>query len=447
MEGEVRMYTCGPTLYDHAHIGNHRTFLFEDVLRRYLKYKGFKVTQVMNLTDVDDKTIRGCNESGQSLTDYTNKFKMIFFEDLKTLNMEEAEHYPAATDYITEMVDLIKKLEEKGHTYQLDRSVYYRISSFDRYGRLANIRPEDLVDGASGRVDTDEYEKENPRDFVLWKAWKPEDGDVYWETELGKGRPGWHVECSAMSMKFLGESFDIHTGAHDNIFPHHENEIAQSEAATGSPFVKYWLHSAWLLIDRKKMAKSLKNMWTLRDLLVQGLNPMSIRYALISTHYRQPLNFSPELVEQSDAALARLRDFISRLDREKAEGTDDLADLITAAREGFEKAMDDDLNMSGALGAVFDFVRDVNRRLDSDAAGPEGVASALETMRGFDRVMGVLEQKQKGIDSGMMRLIDEREVARMERDFSRADSLRDQIIEKGYTIKDSPQGPIVEKTP
>ncbi|RMF88331.1 MAG: cysteine--tRNA ligase, partial [Nitrospinota bacterium] len=292
--GRVRMYTCGPTVYDYAHIGNFRAYIFEDILRRYLKYKGYQVTQVMNITDVDDKTIRESRRRGMSLKEFTSFYVQAFFEDLETLNIERAEYYPAATEHIDQMVALIKRLIENGHTYEVDGSIYFRISTFPAYGRLAGLDAVQLQGGASGRVDADEYGKEDVRDFVLWKAWREEDGDVFWETELGKGRPGWHIECSAMSMHYLGEHFDIHTGGIDNLFPHHENEIAQSEAATKKPFVNYWLHCQHLLVNNAKMSKSLGNFYTLRDLLERGYKPKAIRYALLSTHYRQQHNFTFE---------------------------------------------------------------------------------------------------------------------------------------------------------
>src|SRR4030066_1169153 len=304
--GKVRVYTCGPTVYDYPHIGNYRTFLFEELLRRYLKYKGFQVTQVMNLTDIDDKIIIGSQKKGISLDEYTAPYKKIFFEDLNTLNAEASEFYPEATKHIKEMVKIIKKLLGKKHAYEIEGSIYFKISTFPEYGKLSKMNLEELKVGT--RVKADEYEKEQVSDFALWKAWDEKDGDIFWETEIGKGRPGWHIECSAMSMKYLGPHFDIHTGGVDNIFPHHENEIAQSQPATEQKFVNYWLHSAHLLVEGRRMAKSFGNFYTLRDLLKQGWNPSVVRYLLIGTHYRQQLNFTLEGLEASKNGLQRLYD-------------------------------------------------------------------------------------------------------------------------------------------
>jgi len=310
--GKVRMYTCGPTVYNYAHIGNFRTYIFEDLLRRYLKFKGFEVTQVMNLTDVEDKVIKAVMETGMPLAELSQKYIDAFFEDLDTLGIEHAEVYPKATEHIDEIVKLIQKLMDKGFAYRSDDgSIYYSIGKFPEYGKLSGKKPEDLIPGA--RVSHDEYDKEQWADFALWKAWDTDDGDIYWETELGKGRPGWHIECSAMSMKYLGETFDIHTGGEDNIFPHHENEIAQSEAATEKIFVKYWLHSRHLMIDGKKMSKSFGNFYTLRDILNKGYTPMSIRYLLISTHYRQQLNLTFKGLDAAKTSIERLSEFRSML--------------------------------------------------------------------------------------------------------------------------------------
>ncbi|HRI89066.1 MAG TPA: cysteine--tRNA ligase, partial [Candidatus Hydrogenedentes bacterium] len=309
----VGLYTCGPTVYNFAHIGNLRTFLFEDLLRRHLKYRGYEVNHVMNLTDVEDKIIRTCRETGESLKSLTGRYSQAFFEDLDTLGAERAEAYPAATDHVAEMVELIKKLRDNGHTYEVNGSIYFKLSTFPQYGQLSKFKMDELKSGASGRVDSDEYETEDARDFALWKAYDENDGAVFWETELGKGRPGWHIECSCMSMKYLGESFDIHCGGIDNMFPHHENEIAQSEAATGKPFVKYWLHSAHLFVDGRKMSKSFGNFYTLRDLLEKGHDPKAIRWTLIATHYRQPSNFTFDALEAANESLRRIRDFRGRL--------------------------------------------------------------------------------------------------------------------------------------
>ncbi|MDA4134945.1 MAG: cysteine--tRNA ligase, partial [Thaumarchaeota archaeon] len=319
-EGEVRMYTCGPTVWNYAHIGNFRTFVFEDVLRRYLKFKGYRVTQVMNITDVEDKIIKGMKQSGKSLEDLTTFYERAFMEDLTTLNIERAEFYPRATKHIPEMVDLIKTLMQKGYAYRADDgSVYYDVSKFEKYGELSGIRPSQLVAGA--RVKNDSYDKDQANDFALWKAWDEDDGEVFWETELGKGRPGWHIECSAMSMKYLGETFDIHTGGIDNRFPHHENEIAQSEAATGKEFVRTWLHSDFLNVSGEEMHKSVGNVVTLRQLTEKGWKPRAIRLFLIGAHYRDKLDLTDESLQQAKSNIARIDAFSSRL--RDAKVTDD----------------------------------------------------------------------------------------------------------------------------
>jgi cysteinyl-tRNA synthetase len=442
--GQVRMYTCGPTVYNHPHIGNYRAYMFEDLLRRYLKYRGYNVTQVMNLTDVEDKTIRDSQKAGMSLRDFTTIYTKAFFEDLRTLNIESAERYPAATDHIPEMVALIKQLQERGYTYSVDGSIYYRIDRFPDYGKLAHLDADALQSGASGRVDSDEYAKDDVRDFALWKAWTPEDGDVYWETELGKGRPGWHIECSAMAMKYLGRHFDIHTGGEDNIFPHHENEIAQSEAATGEPFVNYWLHCRFLLVDNLKMSKSLGNFYTLRDLLEQGFKPKGIRYALLSIHYRQPLNFTVEGLHAADQAVQRLIDFMQRLQIAQGEGFA-VQPLLAETQQRFEEALDDDLNISGALGAIFEMVRDVNRAIAQHQLSAAEAERVTTFMYRLDTVLGLLSEEQTPRDREVESLMEERQQARQARDFARADALRTQMRERGYIVEDTPQGPRLKR--
>jgi cysteinyl-tRNA synthetase len=442
---EVGMYTCGPTVYNFAHIGNFRTYLFEDLLRRHLKYRGYKVTQVMNLTDVEDKIIRACRETGTPLKTLTKRYIDAFFEDLDTLGIERAEYYPAATDYIDDMVALIKRLREKGHTYDAKGSVYFRLSSFPKYGQLSHFDIDQLRNGASGRVDTDEYEVEDARDFALWKAYDEEDGEVYWDTELGKGRPGWHIECSAMSMRYLGESFDVHTGGADNLFPHHENEIAQSEAATGKPFVKYWLHSAYLVVEGRKMSKSLGNFYTLRDLLEKGHDPMAVRWALLATHYRQPSNFAFDALEAANQALRRVKDFRLRLKAVRGGGSNAEKE-ITACEEAFGTALDDDLNISGGLGAVFDFIRDINKLIDTDAlsaAGAQACTSLLDRLHG---VTGLFADGEEGAaPRAVLDLMQERQQARRNKDFARADAIRDQLAQEGWVIEDTPDGPRVKR--
>ena len=442
--GQVRMYTCGPTVYNYPHIGNYRAYIFEDLLRRYLKYRGYAVTQVMNLTDVEDKAIRDSQKAGMLLHDFTAIYTRAFFEDLRTLNIEPAEVYPAATDHIPEMVALITQLQERGYTYSMDGSIYYRIDRFPDYGKLSHLDAETLQRGASGRVDSDEYTKDDVRDFALWKAWTPDDGDVYWETELGKGRPGWHIECSAMSMKYLGKHFDIHTGGEDNIFPHHENEIAQSEAATGEPFVNYWLHCRHLLVDNQKMAKSLGNFYTLRDLIEQGFKPKGLRYALLSIHYRQPLNFTLEGLHAAEQAVQRLLDFMQHLHTVQGQGFD-VQPLLAETQQRFEEALDDDLNIAGALGAIFELVREVNRAITQHQLSAAAAQQVAALMHRFDTVLGLLAEDEITVDRQVEDLLEERQRARQARDFARADALRAQIRERGYIIDDTPQGPRLKR--
>lgn len=442
--GEVRIYTCGPTVYNYAHIGNFRAFVFEDILRRYLIYKGYRVVQVMNLTDVDDRTIRGARQANVPLHEYVDFYKKAFFEDLDTLNIQRAEYYPAATDHIPEMVALIKRLLERGYAYRAGDSFYFKVDAFPEYGKLAHLEERHLQAGASGRVDADDYEKEDVRDFALWKGWTEADGDIYWETELGKGRPGWHIECSAMAMKYLGTPLDIHAGGVDLIFPHHENEIAQSEGATGQAFVRHWLHCQHLLVDNQKMSKSLGNFHTLRDLLERGYKAKALRYSLLSTHYRQAQNFTLEGLTAAGAAVQRLQDFMANL--QMADGTDTpVEELIAAARQRFEAGMDDDLNISFGLAAIFDFVREVNRLL-ADGKLSRANAQAVKTAIGeFDRVVGLLHEEVSGVDAEAERLLQARERARKRRDFATADQLRAQIAALGYVVEDTPRGPRVKR--
>jgi cysteinyl-tRNA synthetase len=443
--GKAGVYTCGPTVYNFVHIGNLRTFMFEDLLVRYLRYRGYAVNQVMNLTDVDDKTIKGAIREGVSLDEYTKKYKDAFFSDIETLNISPAQHYPEATAHIEEMVKIVKTLLDKGIAYRTqDGSVYFSISKFPDYGKLSGIKKEELLEGASGRVSADEYSKEEARDFVLWKAWDEEDGDVFWETELGKGRPGWHLECSAMSMKYLGPTFDIHCGGVDNMFPHHENEIAQSEAANERPFVKTWLHSAFLQVNSEKMAKSRGNFYTLRDLLDKGFDPMAIRYALISTHYRQPLNFSEELLAQSAATLKRVREVYNNLKHIKKEGSSpQYTAVIKDAREGFMENLDDDLNISPALGAFFEFVKRTNTMMDQ--LGAKDAEMGMGFIREINEVIGAFDLSETVLETEILELIKKREEARKQKDFKKADEIRDFLLEKGIVLKDSKEGTKWEK--
>ena len=443
--GKAGLYTCGPTVYNYAHIGNFRTYVFEDLLRRHLKFRGYDVTQVMNLTDVEDKTIRASRETGEPLKNLTKRYIDAFFADLDTLGIERAEHYPAATDHIPEMVALIKTLRDKGHTYEANGSIYFRLSTFPGYGRLSRFDMTQLKDGASGRVDHDEYGTEDARDFALWKAYDEQDGQVFWETDLGKGRPGWHIECSAMSMRYLGPSFDIHTGGVDNLFPHHENEIAQSECATGQPFVRYWLHSAHLMVEGRKMAKSLGNFFTLRDLVDAGHNPLALRWVLVATHYRQPSNFTFDAVEAASQALNRVRDFRLRLKEIRGTGAD-LAQETLACEEAFGKALDDDLNISAALGALFEFIRDTNKMIDQGALGVEGAQRGGNLLDRLDTVTGLFPAPQEaGPPKEIMDLVYERQQARRDRNFARSDEIRALLTQQGWVVEDTSEGPRVKR--
>jgi len=446
--GKVGMYTCGPTVHDHPHIGNYRTFVWEDLLRRTLELHGFEVTQVMNITDVDDKTIRKSREHGMSLSEYTEPFVRSFFEGLDVLRIERAALYPRATEHVPEMVRMIEAIRDKGMTYESQGSIYFRIDSFPDYGKLSGVQARQLLDGA--RVDSDEYEKESVRDFALWKARK--ESEPSWETSLGAGRPGWHIECSAMSFKYLGETFDIHTGGVDNIFPHHENEIAQSEAASGKPFVRYWMHAAHLLVDNEKMAKSLGNFFTLREILEQGVDPRAVRWLLLGTHYRRNLNFSFDGLAQVGRELARLDDFRLRLDEASAAMASEaaaaeggapgsrLGGQIREAEEEFRNCLGDDLNVSSATGAVFRAVRETNAALDRGEATASDVAAACSALERFDSVLDVLARGKAALDAEVEALIAQREDARKTRKFTEADRIRAELASRGIVLEDTPQG-------
>ncbi|MCA1807975.1 MAG: cysteine--tRNA ligase [Kiritimatiellia bacterium] len=434
----VGMYTCGPTVYNYAHIGNFRAYVFEDLLRRYLGYLGYQPRQVMNLTDVDDKTIRGAQAAGLPLDEYTRKFKDAFFADLQTLNIARAEFYPAATEHIPEMIALIETLLDKGFAYHsADHSIYFEINRFPAYGRLAHLDMAGLKPGA--RIAQDEYQKENAADFALWKAWTPEDGEVFWDSPWGRGRPGWHLECSAMSMKYLGAGFDLHTGGMDNIFPHHEDEIAQSEAATGVPFVTYWMHCAHLVVDGRKMSKSLGNFYTLRDLLERGYSGREIRYVLASAHYRQTLNFNLASLDAARAALRRADEFRERLAAQAAAPGKTPA-WLEEARMSFRRAMDDDLNTSMALAALFDLIHEGNRRLDAGELPAPEAAATLTILDDIDRVFGFLAPAPETAPEDLVQMAEERRRARAARNWAEADRLRDMIAARGWTIQDAADG-------
>jgi cysteinyl-tRNA synthetase len=439
--GHVRLYTCGPTVYNVAHIGNLRTFVFEDVLRRHLLAKGLRVTQIMNLTDVDDKTIRGATQAGVSLNDFTAPYVEAFFKDIASLNVEKAERYPRATEHIPEMIALIERLRERGHTYESEGSVYFRIASFPGYGKLSQIDLEQTRRG--DRVADDEYEKEDVRDFVLWKAEKP--GEPVWPSPFGPGRPGWHIECSAMSMKYLGEHFDIHTGAVDNIFPHHENEIAQSEGATGEPFVDVWLHAEHLIVDGEKMAKSKGNFYTLSDVLARRNDPAAVRYLFLSVPYRKKLNFTWEGLSGAAAAVDRLRSAAARIDEVAASGTAvaggfPIGERVAKLQEEFTAAMDDDLNTSGAQGALFTFLREVNAAIDQGTLEAAGAREAKAAFSWADRVFGVLPRSAEALPGEIEAQIEARNAARKRRDFAEADRIRKDLASGGFVLEDGPAG-------
>lgn len=439
--GEVGMYTCGPTVYNFAHIGNFRAYVFEDILRRSLEYRGYKVNQVMNLTDVDDKTIRGAMAEKIPLTEFTGKYKTAFFEDLKILGIEPAEHYPAATDHVPEMIRLIERLFENGLAYQSDdKSVYFSVAKFGDYGKLAHLDREGMRSGV--RVSNDEYEKDAVGDFAVWKAWDEKDGDVWWDSPWGRGRPGWHIECSAMSIRYLGESFDIHTGGIDNLFPHHENEIAQAEGATGKPFVHTWLHCAHLRVNGEKMSKSLGNFYTLRDLVEKGYTGREIRYVLILGQYRQPLNFTFDSLSAARSALGRVDEFVS-LAKDKAAGlaaSGDVAAWIAKALDDFGSALDDDLNIAEALAAVHTLVGTGNKEASTESLTPNTAAQALEAIGAMDRVLNVLRRPETEVPPTVMELVVERAEARKQKRWPDSDKLRNEIAALGWTVKDTPEG-------
>jgi cysteinyl-tRNA synthetase len=438
-EGHVRIYSCGPTVYGPAHIGNFRSFLFADILVRYLRYRGYRVTWVMNVTDVDDKIIRGAAAGGIGIDELAEKWLERFLEDARALRMTTPDVLPRATRHIDEIVALITTLLDKGHAYRTeDGSIFFRIASWPAYGRLARLDPEMLRVGE--RVEADEYAKDDVRDFALWKG--PKSGEPSWETSLGPGRPGWHIECSAMSMRHLGESFDIHTGGVDLIFPHHEDEIAQSEAATGKPFVRTWLHCAHLQMGGTKMAKSTGNIARVSDLLESGVSPRALRYELISVHYRQGLNFSEQSLAASAAAIDRLDAFVAALQNYGEDGPDDgtIQSALDGARSSFETALDDDLNVSAALAALFDLVRDVNRRIDERTLSTADASRILDVVREFDRILAILPEPEQPLEPELAELLEERAAARAARDWAASDRLRDELASRGLSIEDTRDG-------
>ena len=445
--GVVKLYTCGPTVYDFPHIGNWRAYVFEDLLKRFLIFSGYKVTHVMNLTDVDDKTIRGANAKGVGLEEYTRPFIEAFDKERDVLNILPADHYPRATKHIREMVEIIKVLLEKGFAYKKDGSIYFAIDKFPAYGRLSKVNLEDLRPGNRG--DADEYEKESVHDFALWKA--PKEGEPVWETEIGPGRPGWHIECSAMSSKYLGRTFDIHCGGVDNIFPHHENEIAQSEAASGVKFVNFWLHCHHLVVDGEKMAKSKGNFYTLEDILAKGYDPYEVRFLLLSTPYRKMINFTDEALKQSRAGLERIHNFLVDLEDIKREGTANLevADLIAAARTGFMAGLEDDLNIAESLASIFSLIKSANVLKDK-----EGLVKAdAEALRDFIYLIddNIFAANVRGVTVRVPALdftepevikakIEARQKARAEKNYALADEIRKELLAEGILLEDTNAG-------
>jgi len=436
---EVKLYTCGPTVYNYAHIGNFRAYVFEDLLKRFLTYMGYRVTHVMNITDVDDKIIKAAKEKGCSLNEYTARYIKAFFDDIDMLNIDKADVYPKATEHIPDMVKIVKILLEKGYAYKKDGSIYFDIAKFPEYGKLSKINQSDLRPGQ--RIESDEYEKESIHDFALWKQKKEE--EFYWTTELGEGRPGWHIECSAMSSRYLGESFDIHCGGVDNIFPHHENEIAQSEAYSGKKFVNYWLHCQYLINEGEKMSKSKGNQYTLRFLIEKGYSPMAVRFLLLSTHYRKTLNFTFENLVQANASLKRLMDFVYELENHTfAEGENaEIKPLLKETENRFRDGLSDDLNISIALTSVFELIRKINLFISERKIYAADAKNILKTIDHFDHVLAVLpEKKSTDLSEKILAKIQERENARKMRDFEKADRIRDELLAQGIVLEDTRDG-------
>jgi cysteinyl-tRNA synthetase len=445
----IRMYTCGPTIYDFAHIGNFRTYVFEDVLRRTLKFFGFSVQQAMNLTDIDDKTIRGALAKNISLKDYVEPYRKAFFEDLKALFIEPVEFYPPATDYIPDMIEIIEKLIEKGFAYRSEEgSVYFSIRAFPSYGRLSHLLSSELKLNASGSNEADEYDKDNASDFVLWKHYDPtRDGQIFWESPFGPGRPGWHIECSAMAIKLLGPSIDIHCGGVDNMFPHHENEIAQSECFSGCKFSRHWVHVEHLLVDHKKMSKSLGNFYTLRDLQAKNYTGLELRYLLLSTHYRTQLNFTLSGLDAARSSLQRIEDFILRLRSIQSSALS--THLISEARQNFKNALADDINISAALAVLFDLIREANSLIDQQKIGAEEAKDLLQLLTDWNQVLAVLPL-HSGLDpipAPLLALLEQREVARHSKNWPLSDTLRNEILSHGYVIEDTASGARLKRKP
>jgi cysteinyl-tRNA synthetase len=441
-EGKVRMYICGPTVWNFAHIGNFRTFIFGDILRRYLKFKGYQVTHVFNLTDIDDRIINEAAKRNISIDEFTAPYIKAFWEDFDALGMERPEVTPRATHHIPEMIDIIAKLLENGKAYESDGSIYYRITAFPEYGKLSRIKFDGNIAGASERIDTDKYEKEDARDFALWKL-VGKDEEPGWDAPFGRGRPGWHIECSAMSMKYLGETFDLHAGGMDLQFPHHENEIAQSEGATGKLFARYWIHSEFLKIDDVTMSKSKGNFFTFRDLREQGYSPLAIRYLLLSVPTRKQLNFTFEGLQGAESTVERLRNFRSLVSEAKSvEGSNqEVAALVTKSLSDFEAAMDDDFNTAAALASIHDLVREINIVMTGEGLLSKDRDAVLNAIAKFDSVLGIFGKADSGsLDAEIEALVEEREEARRQRNFARSDEIRDELAAQGIILEDTKDG-------
>ena len=441
-EGKVKFYMCGPTVWDFAHIGNFRSFTFADILQRYLKFKGFEVTYVMNLTDVDDRIINESAKKGITIEEMTAPFIVAFNEDMAALGNQTPDVQPRATEHIEEMIEIIQKLLKNGRAYESDGSIYFRITEFPDYGKLSKINFDGNIEGGSERIDTDKYEKEDARDFALWKL-VDENETPGWDAPFGRGRPGWHIECSAMSMKYLGETFDIHAGGVDLQFPHHENEIAQSEGSTGKLFSKYWLHGEFLKIDNDTMSKSLGNAYTFRDMSKRGFSPLAIRYLLISVPYRRQLNFTFEGLKGAETTVARLQQFRRLVKEAQVESNSDqnIQALVEKSLEDFETALDDDLNTSQALASIHNLVRDVNKILSIGGISQEDQKEILRAIKTFDSVLGIFGQENEEIlDEEIEKLIEERREARNNRDFAKSDEIRDLLVEKGIILEDTKEG-------
>jgi cysteinyl-tRNA synthetase len=436
-KGRIGLYTCGPTVYDYPHIGNYRSYMFEDLVKRFFIFLGYQVKHVMNITDIDDKTIRKANELHLPLPEVTQKYIDAFNEDMQALNILPADVYPRATDHIPGMIALIETLLEKGFAYEKDGSVYFSIARFQDYGRLANIDQASLKPGTA--LELDEYDKEAAQDFVLWKGQKPD--EPFWPAPFGAGRPGWHIECSAMSMKYLGPHFDIHMGGVDNIFPHHENEIAQSECANGQTFVNYWLHCQHLVVDNKKMSKSAGNFFTLRDLLQRGYDPLVIRYLLISSHYRKLLNFSFDSLEMASQALSRIKNFVFSLKNVKQPGaaSPEITALLATSQRAFTENLADDFNISGALGILFDLIHAINQKMKD--LSQKDSAAILACVERLNAVLGILDRGDSAtLDATIEEKIAQREKARKSRDFALADAIRAELKGQGIVLLDTPIG-------